>query len=66
MKFYDKISRSKSVRMVWINDEIFKKNGKIEMNFTDCTNLAIMKALNIQFAFTLDKNFEQAGFVKLL
>ncbi|MHA1595182.1 MAG: type II toxin-antitoxin system VapC family toxin [Candidatus Baldrarchaeia archaeon] len=72
LKFYDKISRSRSIRIVWINEEIFnealeifKKNGKLKWSFTDCTSFAIMKALNIRFAFTFDKNFKQAGFIKL-
>jgi len=73
LKFYDKVKGSKSIRIVWVNEgifnealEIFQRNdGKLRWSFTDCTSFAIMKALNIRFAFSFDRNFEEAGFVRL-
>jgi predicted nucleic acid-binding protein len=33
-------------------------------SFTDCTSKAIMEMLDINEAFSFDKNFEQMGFIK--
>lgn len=70
--FYSKITRSKVIRVIWVDEVIFnealsffRKNKKYKWSFTDCTSFAIMKLLNIKYAFTFDKNFEEAGFVKL-
>lgn len=71
-KFYEKISKSKSIKTIWVNQEIFeealkffKRNGNLKWSFTDCTSLAIMKLLNIKHAFTFDDNFKQAKYIKL-
>jgi len=72
LKFYEKVSRSKSIKVIWVDQtvfkealELFKRNGNFKWSFTDCTSFAIMKLLNLRHAFTFDENFEQAGFVKL-
>ncbi len=44
---------------------IFEKYNKDKLwSFTDCTSKAIMEALDINQAFSFDKNFEQMGFLK--
>lgn len=72
LKFLDKVRKSKSIKIVWVDEtvfnmacEYFKRNKKLEWSFTDCTSFAIMKLLDIKYTFTFDKNFEEAGFVKL-
>lgn len=72
ISFYRKASASKSLKIVWIDEEVFReamkyfmRNGKYKWSFTDCTSFAIMKLLGIKYVFTFDKNFEQAGFNKL-
>lgn len=37
-----------------------------EWSLTDCTSFIVMQQENISQAFTSDRHFEQAGFVKLL
>ncbi|RLF23417.1 MAG: DNA-binding protein [Thermoprotei archaeon] len=72
LKFYDKVRRSRSLRIIWVDETIFNKalepfsrNNKLKWSFTDCVSFAIMKLLDIKYAFTFDKNFEEAGFIKL-
>lgn len=40
----------------------FKKHRDKEYSFTNCTSFCTMKNLGIHKAFSLDKNFTQAGF----
>jgi len=72
LEFYDKIRRSKSLRIIWVNEELFnetfkffKKNRKFKWSFTDCVSFTIMDKLGIVKAFTFDENFVKAGFIKL-
>ena len=72
LKFYEKISKSKSIKTIWVNQEIFeealkffKRNENLKWSFTDCTSFTIMKLLNIKHAFTFDDNFKQAKYIKL-
>jgi len=66
--FIDKIRRSGSVRIFWINEDLFEKalyifqrsDGK-RWSFTDCTSFALMRDLAIPNAFTFDRNFREAG-----
>lgn len=59
------------IRMIWVNNEYFFKAKDIfeqyndqEFSFTDCTSFAICKDLEIQSAFTLDKDFEIFGLTR--
>lgn len=67
--FIDKILKSRSVIIVWVDEGIFRKaletflksEGKA-WSFTDCTSFAIMEQLKIANSFTFDVNFKEAGF----
>jgi len=71
-KFADKVFRSRSVSIVWIDSLIFDEALKLlrkrpdkKWSFPDCTSFIIMEQLNVKEAFAYDQNFEQAGFKKL-
>jgi hypothetical protein len=70
--FIDKIRKSKSLRVFWINEDlfekaliIFRKSGRQSWSFTDCTSFALMRELSISEAFSFDDHFRQAGFQAL-
>jgi len=71
-KFADKVLRSKSVSVVWIDRPIFDAALKLlrerrdkKWSFTDCASFIIMSQLGVNKAFAFDENFEQAGFTRL-
>jgi predicted nucleic acid-binding protein len=62
-----------NVEIIWSSTELFEKAWTLygerldkEWSLTDCASFVVMKELEITLAFTSDKHFEQAGFVKLL
>ena len=66
------IRSSSNIQISWITEKIesitweyFKKHQDKEYSFTDCTSFVIMDILGIKKAFSYDKHFSQAGFVKL-
>jgi uncharacterized protein len=70
--FIDKITKSKSIRVFWINEDLFKKALEIfkksdikPWSFTDCTSFALMRELSFTEAFSFDNHFRQAGFQML-
>ncbi len=70
--FLDKVNRSKSIHIVWIDAPIFWKTVEFmrgrkdkHWSFTDFTSLLIMKQTNATNAFGFDENFQQAGFMLL-
>ena len=72
MAFIKKIKESSSVRVFWIDENlfekallIFQKSQSAPWSFTDCTSFALMNELSISEAFTFDKHFTQAGFQAL-
>jgi predicted nucleic acid-binding protein len=67
--FIDKIRKSKSVRVFWIDEDlferatnIFRKSERKSWSFTDCTSFALMRDLSVSEAFTFDNHFREAGF----
>ena len=70
--FIDKIRKSKSIRVFWVNENIFEKalsifrnKSDVAWSFTDCTSFALMKDLSLAQAFTFDSHFSEAGLQKL-
>ena len=66
--FIDKIRKSKSVRIFWIDEglfekalEIFQKSNRKSWSFTDCTSFGLMRELSVSEAFTFDSHFREAG-----
>ena len=66
--FIDKIKKSKSVRVFWVDEGLFEKSLDVlrrsddkSWSFTDCTSFALMKELSVAEAFTFDRHFEEAG-----
>ncbi len=69
VEFGEALLNSKAILLIYVEDDVFKKawymfreyKDKI-WSFTDCVSFIIMQELKIDYAFTFDKNFEQAGF----
>ncbi len=66
--FIDKIRKSKSLRVFWINEDlfekalnIFRKSDRKSWSFTDCTSFALMRELSVSEAFSFDSHFREAG-----
>jgi predicted nucleic acid-binding protein len=71
-RFLDEALGSKSVRLIWIDPELFHeaaqtfKNGSRRgWSFTDCTSFQLMHRLKITEAFCFDRHFNEAGFHRL-
>ncbi len=69
----DELQTLPNVEIIWSSTELFKKAWTLygerpdkEWSLTDCASFVVMKELGINLAFTSDKHFEQAGFIKLL
>lgn len=69
----DELQTLPNVEIVWSSSELFQKSWSLyrerpdkEWSLTDCASFVVMKERGINTAFTSDKHFEQAGFVKLL
>jgi len=72
LRFADKVLRSRSISLIWIDRLIFDEALKLlkerpdkKWSFTDCTSFVIMNQLSVNDAFAFDQNFEQAGFARL-
>jgi uncharacterized protein len=71
--FIDSIRSLPNVEIVFSDYGFFEKSLSLyrerndkEWSLTDCSSFEIMSEKEISHAFTSDKHFEQAGFVKLL
>ncbi len=67
--FMDKIRRSSSVKVFWVDEalfdkalDVFQRSQRNSWSFTDCTSFALMKELEITDAFAFDHHFAEAGF----
>jgi len=68
LSFINKFRKSKSIRVFWINEDLFDKaldtfqsSGSKKWSFTDCTSFALMRELNVSEAFCFDMHFREAG-----
>ena len=66
--FIEKVQKSKSIRIFWIDEALFEKAldifGKSERkawSLTDCASFALMRELSVSEAFTFDSHFREAG-----
>jgi uncharacterized protein len=69
----DELRTLPNVVAVHSNNELFENALKLyrertdkEWSLTDCYSFIVMEENEIKLAFTSDKHFEQAGFIKLL
>ncbi len=69
----DELRTLPNVEVVWASVKLFEKAWSLyrerpdkEWSLTDCASFVVMKEREINLAFTSDKHFEQAGFVRLL
>ena len=72
IRFLDKISRSRSIKVIWIDKTIFtmaleyaKKFSDLKLSYVDCTSFVVMSLFKIRNAFSFDTHFRSVGFVKL-
>ncbi len=70
--FLDEALQSKSVRLIWIDPQLFHQAAKTfksgsdrGWSFTDCTSFELMHRLKIREAFAFDRHFSEAGFDRL-
>ncbi len=73
VSFIDTLRRLSSFEIIPTNAELFENALRLyrerpdkEWSLTDCTSFVVMRERGINLAFTSDKHFEQAGFVRLL
>ena len=71
-RFIDKIRKSKSIRVFWIDEslfekalDVFRKSDHKSWSFTHCTSFALMRDLSVSEAFTFDNHFTAAAFQAL-
>jgi len=70
--FLDEALASKSVRVIWIDPDLFHEATKIfktgsdrGWSFTDCTSFQLMHRLKITDAFAFDRHFNESGLNRL-
>lgn len=73
VRLIEAVYRSPNIRVVradpYLWDKawgIYKKSRDKDWSLTDCLSFVVMRDEGIRQAFTTDRHFEQAGFVKLL
>ena len=69
----DELQTLPNVEIIWSSIELFESAWSLYRerpdkgwSLTDCASFVVMKEREINLAFTSDKHFEQAGFVRLL
>jgi hypothetical protein len=72
-KLFDRIYRSISCRVEWMDPQrfdetrhFFAKHADQKYSFTDCFSFCVMKDLRLKEALTKDDHFRTAGFQPLL
>lgn len=71
--FLNGLRRLAVLKIIPVSPSLFAEGWKLyserpdkEWSLTDCTSFATMKQEQVSQAFTSDRHFEQAGFMKLL
>ena len=72
-KFLQNIYQLKSTKIVALSQDLLQSGLSLyeqrldkDWGLTDCISFVVMQREQIQEAFTSDKDFEQAGFIRLL
>ncbi|MDQ7064719.1 MAG: PIN domain-containing protein [candidate division KSB1 bacterium] len=72
IKFVENLARSSYCNFVEVDRElwnlawgIFKQYRDKQFSFTDCTSFAIMREMGIDEAISLDRHFDQMGFMRI-
>lgn len=73
IEFIRDLTLLKSIKIISLNDELFfdgitlyQSRHDKDWGLTDCISFVIMQREGITEAFTTDKHFEQAGFIRLI
>jgi uncharacterized protein len=73
LNFIEELRKSNILRIIPVSQELLGKGWELyskradkTWQVTDCISFVVMKQENITTAFTADKHFEQAGFIRLL
>ena len=73
ISYIQRLRQSKSLKVLPISTDLLEKGWQLycsrldkDWGLTDCTSFVVMTQENITTAFTSDRHFEQAGFVRLL
>ncbi len=73
VRLIEAIYRSANIQIVGIDAylwerawALYKKSRDKDWSLTDCMSFVVMRDERIREAFTTDRHFEQAGFVRLL
>ena len=73
VKLKENIENSSRIELISLSPELLEAGWELYAERTDknwgivdCISFVLMKRLNIGEAFSTDKHFEQAGFIKLL
>jgi uncharacterized protein len=69
VEFREHLQRTRLVDVITVSMEhevraweLFKRYQDKDFGFVDCTSFAVMRALEVNTAFTFDEHFRQAGF----
>lgn len=73
LKFIREIESSKSVRLVWITNDIHEQamtllDSRLDKNYSlcDAVSFIVMREFGLNESLTTDKHFQQEGFTRLL
>ena len=71
--FINRFKRLPDLDVIPVSDSLFQQEWQLytqrldkDWGLTDCISFVVMQQENITEAFTTDKHFEQAGFIRLL
>ena len=73
VNYINDLRNYKNIRIISVNTKLFQNGWSLystredkEWSLTDCISFIVMQENNITEAFTSDRHFEQAGFIKLI
>jgi uncharacterized protein len=73
INFINRFKNLPNLEVIPVSDSLFQRGWKLycqrldkDWGLTDCISFTIMQKQKISLAFTSDKHFQQAGFIRLL